>query len=108
MLREVDNMIRVLKLTSGEEIIGKIVNTENGAVELKSPMLLVPTQTEGGQVKVAFMPFAPYGDKEQTIGIYPHAIVADYVPSPDLEQHYSQSFISQIQVVPSMSMVGLK
>jgi hypothetical protein len=101
-------MIRVLKLTSGEEIIGKIVNTDKGAIEMKSPMLLVPTQTEQGQVKVAFMPFAPYGDKEQVIGIYPHAIVADYVPSSDLEQHYSQSFISQIQVVGSMGMVGLK
>lgn len=108
MLQEVDNMIRVLKLTSGEEVIGKIVNTDKGAVELKSPMLLVPTQTETGQVKVAFMPFAPYGDKDQTIGIYPHAIVADYTASPDLEQHYSQSFISQIQVVGSMNMVGLK
>lgn len=108
MLREVDNMIRVLKLTSGEEIIGKIINTDKGAIEMKSPMLLVPTQTEGGQVKVAFMPFAPYGDKDQVIGIYPHAVVADYTASPDLEQHYSQSFISQIQVVGSMGMVGLK
>lgn len=101
-------MIRVLKLTTGEEVIGKIVATDKGALEMKSPMLLVPTQGENGQVKVAFMPFAPYADKDQIIGIYPHAITADYVPSADLESHYSQSFISQIQVVPSMSMVGLK
>lgn len=103
-------MIRIIKLTTGEEIIGKIVKTDAGAVEMTKPTLLVPQMDNNGKVKVNFMPFAAYGDPDKTVGIYPHAIVADYEPSKQLEEHYSQQFLNSIQVVSPLqaSMSGIK
>ena len=103
-------MIRIIKLMTGEEVIGKIVKTDNGAIELKTPVLLVPQMDDTNKVKINFMPYAAYGDPDKTVGIYPHAIVADYEPSKELEEHYSQKFLGTIQIVSPLqaSVAGLK
>lgn len=96
-------MIRVLKLITGEEIIGQIDSTNNGVLMLRQPQVLVPQPTPDGAVKVAYMPWATYGEHvNNAVVIYPHAIVSDYQPTQDLEQHYTQTYISQIQVVSSL------
>jgi hypothetical protein len=100
-------MIRIIKLMTGEEIIGDVSAQPTGVVEIKSPMILAPAQDEmSGKVKLNFLPYAAYGIPDKTIGIYPHAIAADYEPTPDLANHYNTTFGSGIQIVPSMQ--GLK
>jgi hypothetical protein len=94
--------IRVIKLITKEEIIGDVTSIES-VVTVENPMVMVPFQDEKKQVRINFIPYAPFADgSKQIIGIYPHAIAADYVPADDIANHYRSSFGSGIQVVPSM------
>lgn len=98
--------IRIIKLVSKEEIIGDVVGTD-GVVTIENPMILVPFQDEKKQVRINFIPYAAFAEgSKPSIGIYPHAIAADYVPAEDIANHYRSSFGSGIQIVPTMQ--GLK
>jgi hypothetical protein len=100
--------IKVIKLVTREEVIGE-VSVGDGVVNVENPMLLVPYQDEKSkQIKINFIPYAPFAEAKATIGIYPHAIAADYEPADDITNHYRSAFGSGIQVVPSMGLAGLK
>lgn len=99
--------IRIIKLVTKEEIIGDVQADEgNGVVMIESPMVLMPFQDEKKQIRINFIPYAPYAETKAVIGIYPHAIASDYEPADDIREHYRQSFGSGIQIVPSL--VGVK
>lgn len=98
--------IRIIKLMTRDEIIGDVTSTD-GVVLVENPMAMVPFQDEKKQIKINFIPYAPYANgSKPSIGIYPHAIAADYEPAEDIADHYRRSFGSGISIVPSM--VGLK
>jgi hypothetical protein len=82
--------VMIVKLTSGEDIIGKI-ETGESYIEIKNPMVLVMRPDAGGQMKGGMVPFAPFAD-EDNVRIYPHAIAADYKPSQDLVNEYNRIF----------------
>ena len=52
--------IKLIKFTSGEEIIGNIVDTKDDSYTIKEGVTLVYHQTKEGTVSVGFSPFMPY------------------------------------------------
>lgn len=50
-----ENETKIVRLTSHEEIIGKVTTTETG-VMIKDPLILIPTQ----QKSLALAPWMPY------------------------------------------------
>jgi len=105
--------IIVVKLTTGDELIGKLVESDKTAdsdgyngefITLETARTLVMQQGEGGQIGLGMMPFMPSADNPSTdsesdIKIYTKFIVAEPVSVPkDLEDAYTRS-TSKIAIV---------
>ena len=54
--------IKLIKFTSGEEIIAEILTETEGVLTIKNGVTLVYHQTEKGTVSVGFSPFMPYSE----------------------------------------------
>jgi hypothetical protein len=48
--------IKLIRLTSGEEIIAEIANTSEDTYQIKDAIIMIPA----GEGKIGFMPFMPY------------------------------------------------
>jgi len=48
--------IKLLRLTSGEEIIAEVDTSDGNQVEIKDAIIMIPA----GKGKIGFMPFIPY------------------------------------------------
>ena len=94
------NEVMILKLISGEEVMGEVKAHDSGYLIVKNPANLI-ARNENGQVKVGMAPFSPFTE-EDTIHIYPHAVMADYKPAGQLRNEYSRLFGSGIQIASVM------
>jgi hypothetical protein len=104
--------IIVVKLTTGDEVIGKMTkNSAEGDEGINGPYItletvrtLVMQQAESGQIGLGMMPFMPSADNPSTdsesdIKIYTKFIVAEPTNVPkDLEDAYVRS-TSKIAIV---------
>lgn len=97
------NDIKVFKLISGEEVIGKVEVTANG-YSIESAATILMQQTEKG-VGLALMPFMPYS--EGKIKLLTNAIATEGTPSMNMINEYNRLFGSGIQVAPASALVGL-
>lgn len=81
------NVVRLLRLTTGEEILGKIDEdaTSNNDVKVENPVQIVPT-SEG---KLTFMPFIGYADLDNVIVKKEHLMFI-VNPGPNMEDSYNQ------------------
>ena len=93
--------IAVIKLITGEEIIGEIdiqptyvTLTNVGVVQL------VPTQTGVG---MSLYPFAPYAE-ESKFSFKNEHIITSFEPSIDLRNNYNKMFGSGIQIASAGSL----
>jgi hypothetical protein len=91
------NKIMIIKVNSGEEILGEVVEVGT-TLKVKNPMvILARPDPSTGQMSVGLMPFAPFSD-DKTVDIYPHAIVADYTPEQEMLNEYNRRFGSGIVI----------
>ncbi len=102
--------IVVVKLTTGDELIGKLVEgtdvdyMNEEFIILETARTLVMQQGEGGQIGLGMMPFMPSADNPSTdsesdIKVYTKFIVAEPTTLPkDLEDAYVRS-TSKIAIV---------
>jgi len=100
-------MIKIIKLVSGEELIGEVVeeyHTQDGVdYELKEVAIvqMVPTQTGVG---LSLFPFAPYTEDSSHIFRSKHIIIA-MVPGIDLINNYNKMYGSGIQIASAGSLI---
>jgi len=102
--------IVVVKLTTGDEVIGKLVEgidmdyMNEEFIILETARTLVMQQAEGGQIGLGMMPFMPSADNpssdsESDIKIYTKFVVAEPTNVPkDLEDAYIRT-TSKIAIV---------
>jgi hypothetical protein len=88
--------VKLLRLQSGEEIICKVIDTQNGYT-IKQPALLVPL----GSGKLGLAPWLPYCETDTMI--LPQNIVFFAIDTkPELKNEYNNAFGSGL-VVPDKS-----
>lgn len=94
-------MIKVLKLKTGEEIVGDIVE-KNGEITVKKPcyIQLVPSRQDPSQPAMALMPCAAY-TKDHKVTIDVSSVIWVEEPITDLYNNYNQLYGSGL-VVPNM------
>jgi hypothetical protein len=97
--------IVVIKVTSGEEIIGELFNPLGDSIVIKDPAVIMLQRTEQG-VGIALMPYMPYCDG--TINFSKATIVADGEPSQKMINEYNRIFGSGIEVVPASALSIVK
>lgn len=95
--------VRILKLVSGEDIIGDIKEVDVEGKEfilVNKPMLVVmmPKQENPNEYAVGLVPYAPFAEGNQ-VPIMPQHIVSIYSPEAGLRNEYSTRFGSGL-VVP--------
>jgi hypothetical protein len=89
--------IMVLKLTSGEELLGEVTAGEN-TVKMKHPLAVVTRMDQTtGNMSVGFVVYAPIC-ADKTINIYPHAIVLDYEPDQQMVNQWNEKYGSGIVI----------
>lgn len=82
-----------IKLVTGEEIYGKTEITTEGRIKVSDPVILrmIPSQLQGGQPSMAFVPFPQMMDENRRqIFIEPLHIVYQFVPYAELISEYTQ------------------
>jgi hypothetical protein len=95
--------IKVFKLISGEELIGKAEVTGLGYT-LESPATILMQQTKEG-VGLALMPYMPYA--EGKVKLFSQSIATEATPSDKMINEYSRLFGSGIEIAPASALVGL-
>ena len=86
--------VKLVKLTSGEEIMYTQISVGDSATVVKDAVTLVYHQTEQGTVSVGFSPFMPYS--EGTIAIYDESICGITDVKKELLSEYNRIYGSGI------------
>jgi len=81
------NVVRLLRLTTGEEILGKVDENYDANEDTKvvNPVMIVP-MAEG---KLTFMPYIGYADLDHVMVKEKH-IMFIVNPGPNMEDSYNQ------------------
>lgn len=80
------------KLSSGEEVIAKVKNEDNGVYTLTSARTLIAVQNGAGLAPIATM-----GDPDTELMLYQASVMFTYSPQKDIENKYIKE-VSNIQV----------
>jgi hypothetical protein len=97
------NDIKVFKLISGEELIGKVEVTGLGYT-IEAPATILMQQTKDG-VGLALMPYMPY--TEGKVKLFSQCIATEGTPSNKMVNEYNRLFGSGIEIAPASALVGL-
>lgn len=96
MMSEDTSDISILKLSNGEEIIGK-ATIEGGVVLVKDPLQIMLVPHGNNQMGMGMAPYMPYADE---IMIYASALTVIGVPGAEILESYTRHF-SKIVLPPS-------
>jgi len=101
--------IQVLKLVTGEEILGYIERlSPTSHYKVKNPVGISIVRGKDGQPNIGFSPFPLHAEqiKDSTIDIPSTSIVYSYTPAQDFIDNYNQVFGSGI-VLPKQKEIIL-
>lgn len=91
-----------LKLMSGEEVVGKIIERNNDFIAIKdvASIIMMPGG-QSGQVGLGLMPFLPYAENK-TFHFSRSLIMVDFDPNVDMLNNYNRMFGSGIQIAKAV------
>lgn len=95
-----DNII-CLKLTTGDEIMGKLIQEGTAELRLSDVAGIMMMPSASGQMNLGLMPFLPYSDLKAFSFKMEHIMVR-HAPSVDLLNNYNRMFGSGIQIARTM------
>jgi hypothetical protein len=92
--------IRIVKLTSGEELIADVTDGATTSLVLKKPAMisLMPSRTDPNQIMVGLLPYAQYA-RDHTVVVDRSFVVWQETPVDELYNQYNTMFGSGIQLV---------
>jgi hypothetical protein len=97
-------MIKLIRMKSGEDVIGEVSYT-NDMLKLEKPAVLMPMQNgRGNSVQMGMVPWQPFS-KNTEFSIPNDWIVTVSEPSEDIENGYRKNYGSGIEVPPSQLLV---
>lgn len=89
--------IQILKLITGEELIGKIVVQDDAGIVIDNPANIHMAPTQDSRMQLYLIPYAPYAETDQFTLKTEHVIM-QYEPNTDLLNKYNHMFGSGIQI----------
>ena len=87
-------------MTTGEQLIAKVEEQENGLL-VKKAAILVPA----GKGELGLAPWLPYSDSENGVLVQWHAVAWHVNAKIDLANHYNSAFVNGL-VVPQPAEVA--
>ena len=89
--------VRMLKLVTGEDVIGN-VSRNGGKYIVKKPATLQFGPGPDGQIQVGIAPYPPLGEEKGEIDIPASSVVLEYAPKLEISNIYNQAFGSGLIV----------
>jgi len=84
-------MIKILRLTTGEDVIGKIETKDEKLIHIKQAFVIIPTQSAPGRpVQLMLTPYMPYS-ADQIIVISSDKVVTMVQPKDEIISAYQQN-----------------
>ena len=99
--------IYILKLVTGEEILGEVVDSDrDGYWRLRNPVGISYVRGQDGQPNVGFSPFPLHAEQKSgfEIDIAFSNVVYSYVPAEDFRSNYDQIFGTGI-ILPNKTLI---
>ena len=90
--------IRLIRLTSGEEILCKLFTLNEITYLVKKPAILIPTDKQG---HIAIAPWCPYADTTNGVEINKNNIMFVLRADKQMENEYNSAFGSGIITAPA-------
>ena len=88
--------VKILRLTTGEDVIAKVGENDQG-VSLNKAFVIIPTQSQPGKpVQLMMTLYAPYA-KSDTVTIKSDKIISMVEPKEEILKSYQQNTSSIIQ-----------
>lgn len=88
--------IKIVRLSTGEELICEVVKTESSKLKLKDVAILIPTQAN----QLGLAPFMAYSDAAGGMEIEENFIMFMVDPVSDLQSQW-QTMFSRVITAPS-------
>jgi len=83
--------VKIIRLTTGEDVIGKIESKDASFTHIKQAFVIIPTQSAPGQpVQLMLTPYMPYS-ADQIIVISSDKIVTTVQPKDEIISSYQQN-----------------
>jgi F0F1-type ATP synthase alpha subunit len=92
--------VQILKLLTGEELIGKIVEQDHLDITIDSPANIHMAPTQDSRMQLYLIPYAPYAEKD-VFTLKQEHVIMQYDPNVDLLNKYNSMFGSGIQLATS-------
>lgn len=87
----IKDSIVLLRLLSGEEVIGKVISNDEVTIKLKNPCHLIVQQDQNGQAKLAMQPFWQYVE-EKELEFSWSSVVTNATPIAEIRNQWNQRF----------------
>ena len=99
--------IKILKLITGEEVLGEIESQSETEVVIINPVGVAVVRGKDGQPNVGFAPFPLHAEQktDATVCFSKKNVVYSYVPAEDFINNYNQIFGSGIVLPPQKSLI---
>ena len=82
-------MIKILRLSTGEDVIGDVIDQGTEIVKVKNAFAIIPMQGGPGQpTKLAFTLYAPYTDDKE-IELKTPNVINQTTPKKELQNSYN-------------------
>ena len=97
-------MIKLIRMKSGEDVIGEFEETEDGVV-VEKPVVLMQMPGDRGQIQMGMVPWQPFS-RSNKFTISKEWIVTISDPAVDIENGYRKQHGSGIEVSTSQPLKG--
>lgn len=88
--------IKLIRMSSGEDIVATVVGEVDDAIQIKNPLVLIPSNNQLG-----FAPWSPIADPEvEYIEVFKQFIVYVTTPQPAAIENYNMIFNTSNIVTP--------
>ena len=98
--------IRILKLITGEEVLGEVVS-DTAVIKVKNPVSVAIVRDKSGVPNVGFAPFPLHAESKSglTVDFDRQNVVYSYEPAEDFVRNYDQLFGTGIILPKQQSIV---
>ena len=98
--------IKILKLITGEEVLGEVEIESETEVVLVNPVGVAIVRGKDGQPNVGFAPFPMHADQKtgESIAFAKRNVIYSYIPAKEFVDNYNQIFGSGI-VLPNKQLI---
>lgn len=100
--------IKVLKLVTGEEVLGELIDENQSSIILNNVVGIAVVRGKDGQPNIGFTPFPLHAEPESNIHrtFNKEHVVYSYEPAEDFKSNYNQLFGTGLITPPKKLIVG--